>query len=205
MCKLQIETAEVMRIAIQQEIARGDESRYDHRLHALLLVTAGQSCPEVAGLFGESGTTVQRCVSRFEQGGWRLCGVSAPAGRGRWRRRVGAGYRKSAKTPRDFDLAATLWDGPVLSEHLRRRSGVVLGVRQCQRLSRQMGCRLRKPRPPVAQSDPLKVAAVKKLRRLAPRRDVQLWSLNECRFQQHGSRCRKHQPASPWLVSAPSA
>jgi transposase len=35
-------------------------------------------------------------------------------------------------------------------------------VRQCQRLFRQMGFRLRKPRPQVAQSDPLKVAAVKK-------------------------------------------
>ena len=69
MRKLQIEDAEVMRIAIQQEIGRSEESRYDHRLHGLLLVTAGQSCREVAELFGENGTTVQRWVNRFEQGG----------------------------------------------------------------------------------------------------------------------------------------
>ena len=67
MRKLQIEDAEVMRIAIQQEIGRSEESRYDHRLHGLLLVTAGHSCREVAELFGENGTTVQRWVSRFEQ------------------------------------------------------------------------------------------------------------------------------------------
>ena len=66
MRKLQIEDAEVMRIAIQQEIGRNEESRYDHRLHGLLLVTAGQSCREVAQLFGEDGTTVQRWVQRFE-------------------------------------------------------------------------------------------------------------------------------------------
>ena len=66
MRKLQIEDAEVMRIAIQQEIGRSEESRYDHRLHGLLLVTAGQSCREVAQLFGEDGTTVQRWVQRFE-------------------------------------------------------------------------------------------------------------------------------------------
>jgi len=60
-----------------------------------------------------------------------------------WRRLQG----DLRKTPRDFDLAATLWDGPVLSEHLRRRYGVDLGVRQCQRLFRQLGFRLRKPRP----------------------------------------------------------
>jgi hypothetical protein len=41
MRKLQIEDAEVMRTAIQQEIGRSEESRYDHRLRLLLLVTAG--------------------------------------------------------------------------------------------------------------------------------------------------------------------
>ncbi len=42
------------------------------------------------------------------------------------------------KTPRDFGLPATLWDGPVLPEHLRQRYAVDLGIRQCQRLFRQM-------------------------------------------------------------------
>ena len=107
MRKLQIEDADVMRLALQQEIARSEESRYDHRLHGLLLVTAGQSCRQVADLFGENG-------------------------------------------------------GPVLSEHLRRHYRLHLGVRQCQRLFRRMGFRLRKPRPQVAQADPLKVAEVKK-------------------------------------------
>ncbi|MDA1073641.1 MAG: IS630 family transposase [Proteobacteria bacterium] len=164
MRKLQIEDAEVMRIAIQQEIARSEESRYDHRLHGLLLVTAGHSCREVAALFGESGTTVQRWVNRFEKGGLDALHESERTGRPRtldakdWRR-LQAHLRK---TPRDFGLPATLWDGPVLTEHLRRQFGVDLGVRQCQRLFRQMGFRLRKPRPQVAQSDPLKVAVVKK-------------------------------------------
>ena len=43
MRKLVIADADVMRLAIQQEIARSDESRYDHRLHGLLLVTGGHS------------------------------------------------------------------------------------------------------------------------------------------------------------------
>ena len=163
MRKLQIEDAAVMRIAIQQEIARNEESRYDHRLHGLLLVTAGQSCREVAQLFGEDGTTVQRWVRRFEHGGLDALRAGERSGRPAtleakdWRRLQG----DLRKEPRDFGLAATLWDGPILSEHLRRRFGVDLGVRQCQRLFRQLGFRLRKPCPQVAQSDPLKVAAVK--------------------------------------------
>src|SRR5437879_11110021 len=94
MRKLQIEDAEVMRIAIQQEIGRSEESRYDHRLHGLLLVTAGQSCRQVAELFGEDGTTVQRWVRRFELGGWRRCvRVNDRDGRARSRGFNGASSR----------------------------------------------------------------------------------------------------------------
>ena len=164
MHKLQIEDAEVMRIAIQQEIARNEESRYDHRLHGLLLVTAGQSCRQVAELFGENGTTVQRWVQRFEEGG--LEGLREGERPGRPRMLDASQWRKLQsdlrKSPRDFGLAANLWDGPVLSEHLRQHYKVDLGVRQCQRIFRQMGFRLRKPRPQVAQADPLKIAAAKK-------------------------------------------
>ncbi len=69
MRRLEIAAPEVMRIALQQEIARSDESRYDHRLHGLLLVASGQSCEQVANLFGEDRRTVQRWVNRFETHG----------------------------------------------------------------------------------------------------------------------------------------
>ena len=60
MRKLEIADAEVMQIAIQQEISRSGESRYDHRLHGLLLVAGGQTCQQVAELFGEDRRTIQR-------------------------------------------------------------------------------------------------------------------------------------------------
>jgi transposase len=66
--KMEIKNPEVMSIAIRQEIERSDESRYDHRLHGVLLVANGQSCREVALLFGEDPRTVQRWVKRFEDG-----------------------------------------------------------------------------------------------------------------------------------------
>jgi hypothetical protein len=44
MRKLQIGGAGLVRITIQQEIVRGEESSYDQRLHGLLLATADQSC-----------------------------------------------------------------------------------------------------------------------------------------------------------------
>ena len=36
--------------------------------------------------------------------------------------------------PDRFGLVGHLWDGKLLSEHLRRHYGVALGVRQCQHL-----------------------------------------------------------------------
>ncbi len=161
---LEITDPEVMRLVIQQEIARSDESRYDHRLHGLLLVTGGQSCQQVAALFGEDRRTVQRWVKRFESHGREGVREGERSGRPatldakQW---VALG-RDLRREPGAFGLTGHLWDGKLLCEHLRRRYGAALGVRQCQRIFTQMGFRLRKPRPQVAQCDPVKVAAVKK-------------------------------------------
>jgi transposase len=164
MRKLQIADAGVMQLAIREEISRSEEARYDHRLHGLLLVSGGRSCNEVGALFGEAATTVQRWVRRFEESGFAGLREGERSGRPRslddrsWQR-IEADLRKSPDT---FGLHANLWDGPVLCEHLRRNYGIKLGIRQCQRMFRQMGFRLRKPRPQVAQGDPLAVSAAKK-------------------------------------------
>lgn len=164
MRRLKIQDADVMRIALQQEIERSDESRYDHRLHGVLLVATGQSCGEVAGLFGEDARTIQRWISRFEKHGFDGLREGERPGRPRalearrWQRLS----RDLRRSPREFGHAQNLWDGKLLSEHVKRRYGVSLGVRQCQRMFNRMGFRLRKPRPQVAQSDPLRVAAFKK-------------------------------------------
>lgn len=155
MRKLQIDASGVMRIAIQHEIGCSEESRYQHRLHGLLLLAAGHSCQEVAQLFGEDDTTVQRWVHRFEQGGLRALRETERPGRPRslspaqWRE-----LREDLqKAPQDSGLQAAAWDGVSLSEHLRRRFGVRLGIRQCQRIFRQMGMRaIRAPRRPNDQT-----------------------------------------------------
>ena len=164
MRKLEIVDAEVMQVAIRQEIDRNEESRYDHRLHGLLLVASGRSCTEVSQLFGEHATTVQRWVRRFEQYGLAGLREGERPGRPRvldnrqWKRLA----RDLRRAPRRGGHAQHLWDGPLLAEHLKRHYGVSLGERQCQRIFHQLGFRLRKPRPQVAQSDPVAGAAFKK-------------------------------------------
>jgi len=161
---LSIVDAPTIVLGLQDEIRRSEESRYDHRLHGVLLIAQGMSCPEVARLLGDSSRTVQYWVHRFEQEG--LAGLREGERSGRPPRlsekqlqAVNAALRLS---PEQAGLAVNLWDGKALAQFIQQRYGVVLGVRQCQRLFRQLGFRLRKPRSLIAQADPERQQAHKK-------------------------------------------
>lgn len=168
---LTISDTENMIMALQDEIRRNDTSRYDHRLHGVLLVAQGITSPRVAQLLGDAPRTVVNWVQRFEAHG--LAGLSEGERSGRPSRlsasqlaRVEAALRTS---PTQFGLPTQMWDGPTLSAFLGQELGVRLKVRQCQRLFRQLGFRLRKPRPQVAQADPQLQAAHKKTPRSGPK------------------------------------
>jgi transposase len=161
---LSIGNRDEMVFALQDEIRRNSEARYDHRLHAVLLVAQGMSCRQTADVLGDSARSVEYWVHRFERDGFG--GLSDGERSGRPARLSQANRDQVEKAlrgcPSDFGLVGQLWDGPLLSAFLKQQLGVTLQVRQCQRLFRQMGFRLRKPRPQVASADPQVQAAHKK-------------------------------------------
>ena len=164
MKRLHISEPDIMHIAIRNEIQRSEEARYDHRLHGVLLVCRGLSCYQVADLLGQHPTTIQRWVRTFETHGFS--GLYDRERSGRPRRltpqqmqTLGHDLRRA---PRELGYSQNLWDGTLLSHHLQKRYGVNLGIRQCQRLFRQLGFRLRKPRPLIAHADPDEQHAFKK-------------------------------------------
>lgn len=164
MRRLEVREPEIMRIAIQNEILRSEESRYDHRLHGLLLVASGLSCYQTARLLGQAPRTVEYWVVRFEAHGFAGLQEGHRSGRptklhDEVLRAVGIDLRKE---PRSLGYPQTLWDGKLLSHHLKRQYDIDLGVRQCQRLFHQLGFRRRKPRALIAQSDPKAQEAYKK-------------------------------------------
>jgi transposase len=151
-------------LGLQDEIRRSEESRYDHRLHGVLLVAQGMTCPEAARVLGDAARTVEYWVHTFEEMG--LAGLLEGERSGRPRRlsdkqieEVNAVLRR---TPREAGLGGNLWDGKTLASWIERQYGIDLGARQCQRLFRQLGFRLRKPRPVIAQADPEEQKAHKK-------------------------------------------
>src|SRR5919197_3719168 len=117
---LTISDKENMVMAIQDEIRRNDASRYDHRLHGVLLVAQGMTCPRVAQLLGDSHHTVVNWVRRFEADG--LAGLTEGERPGRPSRldseqfaKVEAALRES---PAKFGLSTHTWDGPTLCGYL---------------------------------------------------------------------------------------
>lgn len=155
MRKLIIQDAEIMKLAVQDEINRSEEARYDHRLHGILLACEGMSSYEIGDLFGQDPRTVQYWINRFEKSGF--AGLQEGERTGRPRKigdelmeQLGLDLRRS---PRDFKYTQTMWDGRLLSYHLSKRYDIDIGVRQCQRLFTTLGFRQRKPRPVIAQAD----------------------------------------------------
>lgn len=164
MKRLTIADAPTIILGLQDEIRRSEESRYDHRLHGVLLVAQGMSCPEVGRLLGDAPRTVQYWVRRFEEQG--LMGLVEGERAGRPRRlsdrQLEAVDSVLRQPPGSVGLAANLWDGKTLSAFIQQRYKVSVGVRQCQRLFRQFGFRLRKPRPLIARADPERQQRYKK-------------------------------------------
>jgi transposase len=153
-----------MVLALQDEIRRSQEARYDHRLHAVLLVAQGMTCPDAASLLGDSSRSVQYWVNRFEQEGFSGLADADRPGRPRKLEDHHLEIISIAlrKLPRDSGFSTNIWDGKTLSAFIKQRFDIDFGVRQSQRLFRQLGFRLRKPRPVIAKADIEKQAAYKK-------------------------------------------
>jgi transposase len=168
---LTIADASTIVLGLQDEIRRSEEARYDHRLHGVLLVAQGMSCPEVSRLLGDSPRTVEYWVRRFEERG--LTGLVEGERTGR-PRRLNDKQLEEIKSvlrqpPESVGIASGLWDGKGLATFIKKQYGVTLKVRQCQYMFKSFGFRRRKPRPLIARADPELQEAYKKTPRVRSR------------------------------------
>src|SRR5713226_4378784 len=127
---LTIADSATMILGLQDEIRRSEESRYDHRLHGVLLVAQGMTCPEVAKLLGDAPRSVEYWVRGFEKNG--LAGL-------REGERSGRPRRLDEKQLREINLAlrqmpgevglggGNLWDGKTLAAWIAKEYEIDLG------------------------------------------------------------------------------
>jgi transposase len=167
MKRLEIADASQIILALHDEIRRSEDARYDHRLHAVLLVAQGMPCSHVSQLLGDSIRTVQNWVNQFESRGF--AGLADRPRPGRPPKLTDEQLvvieEVLRSSPEEHGLSGYLWDGKTLSAFILREFDVDMSVRQSQRLFRQLGFRYRKPRPMVAGGDPVAKAAFKKTHR----------------------------------------
>ena len=152
---LTISDAETMILNLQDEIRRSRESRYDHRLHAILLIAQGITISDVAALLGDSPRTIQNWVRRFEdEGAAGLIDADRPGRPNKLNEHQILCIKKALRMPPEkFGLRAIRWDGRTLSAFIKQQYSFELGVRQCQRLLRQLGFQVKKSRSMLTNAD----------------------------------------------------
>jgi len=164
MRKFEIPDAETFIAAIQEEISRTPEGRYFHRLHVILHVLQGASSYEVAKLYGHSPRTVQYWIHRLLSYGLRgLWDKEHPGRPGKLSEKEQETLRNEIRRSlRELGYVQNLWDGPLLSHHLKEHYGITLSIRQCQRLFHRLGFTLQRPRCRAYEADPVKQEEFKK-------------------------------------------
>lgn len=164
MKRMTIPDRETYVAAVQDEISRTQQGRYFHRLHVVLYVLKGASSYEAAHFYGHSPRTIQYWVRRLLTTG--LAGLWDGEHTGRPSRLSQSDQKKLRnairRSPRELGYDQNLWDGPLLSHHIKEHYGVTLGVRQCQRLFHQLGFTLQRPRRQASEADPFKQDTFKK-------------------------------------------
>ena len=129
-------TEDALRAVLTSELHRSGELRFIHRLHAVLLVSVGRSCYEVAGWFGADPRSVERWIHAYEQYGAE--GLREQQRSGRPAQLTAQQVQQlGLELAADPDLAGypqLRWSGKLVAVHLERHYGVLLGERHCQRL-----------------------------------------------------------------------
>lgn len=142
MRKLKFKKTEAVISVLQHEIRRSEESRYDHRMHGVLLVAHGLSARQAAELLGDAPRTVELWIHRFRQE--NLEGLREEPRPGRPSRlspeQMALAQAAVRSSPAEAGLKAERWDANAVSDYLRL-IGVDLKPRQCRNLLRQWGFR----------------------------------------------------------------
>ncbi|MBO4359306.1 MAG: transposase [Eubacteriaceae bacterium] len=126
-------------------MSSSDESKFHFKVFAVNMVLAGTSASDVGRSAGVSKVTVTSWVKTADEQGFEALRVKKQSGRP---------SKLSAEQLQEIDAALSqdasefgykIWDGPALSDFILDKYGVVLSVRQCQRLFHELGYSLIRP------------------------------------------------------------
>ena len=112
------------------------EERLLHRLHCVVLVQAGASAKEIAGIFGDSPRAVAYWVSRYEAKG--LSGLAEAVRPGRPSKLSDSQMKKVRNFVQSSETKAQKLNAQVLHSFIASKCQVTFTPRQCWRLLNQL-------------------------------------------------------------------
>jgi transposase len=116
------------------------------KIAALLLIVEGQRPGWTARVLGLTRMSLNRWIKTVNVGGLNALRNKPKPGRpSRLTPQIAQEVeRHLEQSPQEFGLNRARWDGPTLAEHLKRRYGLKLKVRQAQMWMHQLGYRLKR-------------------------------------------------------------
>lgn len=115
------------------------------KIAALLLVIEGQRPGWISEVLGLNRMSLNRWIHSVNKGGLKTLAPKPRSGRPT---RLTPSIQKVLaahleKTPAEFGLNRSQWDGPTVVMHIKRQFGLKLTVRHAQRWMHQLGYRLK--------------------------------------------------------------
>lgn len=167
MQKLELESANEIRKMILSYFNKNEEAKFIHRLHGILLKLENQdnTCDTIGRMFGQSPRSISNWIKKVNDAkSIEVLRDSEKSGRTPKLDDTQMSQIKEVlqKEPELSGVTANIWDGKSLSFYIQKTYSIELGARQCQRLFHQLGFSLKRARPTVCKSDPVKKEESKK-------------------------------------------
>lgn len=123
-----------------------DDAKFRHKVELVNLVLGGMPPSVLSKYVSESKNTITRWVKSADENGFDSLRVKKQPGRPP---KLSSEELASIKTTIEEDNPEAygyyVWDGPSLSDHIKKTYGVELCVRQCQRMLHRLGFSLVRP------------------------------------------------------------
>ena len=127
-------------------VSSTDDAKYQHRVEIVNLVLGGMTPSALSEYVSESKNTITMWVKSADEKGFESLRIKKQTGRPPKLSSEDIAAIKSVleeDNPRAYGY--NVWDGPALSDYIRKTYDVELCVRQCQRLFHNLGFSLVRP------------------------------------------------------------
>jgi transposase len=133
---------------MQKELQGNSYGKYFYRLHLVLLAVSGMPIKAISELYNVAKSNIYRWVGLTRKYGTVSLFDDERVGRiPRTTEEIKMELKVLLeKSPKEFGYDQGMWDGKMLSDFLNKNYNIALEVRQCQRLMKELGFTMQRPR-----------------------------------------------------------